>query len=173
MAAGNISRRMAEIRELQASDGMLLKEVRLRALRDAPHAFGGMRTYEEETAFPDSQWHQLAAELGGEVPLWRDRCAAFVAFQGDEACGIASTYLCSRVPGRAFFSAAWVDSRFRRQGNGRALVRKAIDWAQARNADHLRLWVDDANPDADAFYLALGFVPTGEQSISPGLQRSD
>ncbi len=141
---------------------MLLKEVRLRALRDAPYAFGGIRSFKEESVLPDSYWHQLAAEAGGEVSAWRDRCVSYVVFHEDDAVGTGSCYLCPRVAGRAYFSAAWVDPRFRLRGIGGELVRKAIGWAEAHGANHLRLWVDNTNPGAARFYEAIGFAPTGD-----------
>jgi ribosomal protein S18 acetylase RimI-like enzyme len=158
-----------EIRAFQADDGMLLKRVRLRSLEDAPYAFGGPQTFLDESALPDSHWHQLAAEVGGQVPAWRERCVSYVVLDSaGEACGTGSCFLCSRVPRRAYFSAAWVDPRCRRQGIGRRLVEMATAWAAAHGADHLRLWVDDTNPGAAKFYRALGFEPTGEsRPVSP------
>ena len=157
-----------EIRLFRSDEGMLIKQVRLRSLVDAPYAFGA-QSFEKETAFPDSHWHQLAAQVGGEDPQWRDRCVSYVVLDGDDACGTATCYLCPSVPRRAYFSAAWIDPRYRRRGLGRQLVDEAIVWAAARGADHLRLWVDDTNPSAAEFYRALGFAPTGEnRPVSPG-----
>jgi GNAT superfamily N-acetyltransferase len=158
-----------EIRPFQADDGMLMKQVRLRSLIDAPYAFGGSQTLTEEAALPDSHWHQLAAEVGGRIPEWRERCVSYVVLNLDNACGTASCFLCSRVQRRAYFSAAWIDPHFRRRGIGRQLLEKAIAWATAHGADHLKLWVDDTNPAAAEFYRANGFVPTGEsRPVGPG-----
>ena len=157
-----------EIRPFQSDDGILIKQVRLRSLVDAPYAFG-QQTFEEEVALPDSHWHELAAQVGGQDPKWRDRCVSYVVLDGDDACGTVTCYLCPRVPRHAYVTAAWIDPRYRRRGLGRQLVDTAIAWAAAHGADQLRLWVDDANPAAVAFYLVLGFAPTGEsQPVSPG-----
>jgi ribosomal protein S18 acetylase RimI-like enzyme len=147
---------------------MLIKRVRLRSLADAPYAFG-LRSLEEEAALPDSHWHRLAAQVGGQALEWRDRCVSYVVLDGDDACGTATCYLCPRVPGRAYFTAAWIDPRYRRRGLGRHLVEEAVAWSGLHGADHLKLWVDDTNPAAAAFYRALGFIPTGEsQPVSEG-----
>ena len=157
-----------DIRPFRADDGMLIKRVRLRSLVDAPYAFG-VRTFEEEAALPDSHWHQLAAQVGGQAPEWRDRCVSYVVLDGDDACGTATCYLCPRVPRQAYFTSAWIDPRYRRRGLGRQLVDAAIAWATAHGAEQLRLWVDDTNPAAAEFYRALGFLPTGEnQPVSEG-----
>ena len=157
-----------DIRPFRADDGMLIKQVRLRSLTDAPYAFG-LQSLAEEAALPDSHWHQLAAQVGGRAPEWRDRCVGYVVLDGGDACGTATCFLCPEVPRRAYFTAAWVDSRYRRRGVGGRLVDEAVAWAAARGADHLRLWVDDTNPGAAEFYRAVGFVPTGEnRPVSKG-----
>jgi len=157
------------IRPFQPGEGMLIKDVRLRSLKDAPYAFGGLQTFDEEAALPDTHWHQLAAEVAGQVPVWRDRCISYVILDGAEACGTASCFLCPRIERRAYFSAAWIDPRYRRRGFGRKLLEMAIEWAIAHGADHLKLWVDDTNPDAASFYRALRFAPTGEnRPVSDG-----
>jgi ribosomal protein S18 acetylase RimI-like enzyme len=157
-----------DLRPYRADDGMLIKRVRLRSLADAPYAFG-IDSFDEEAALPDSHWHQLAAQVSGQDPPWRDRCVSYVVLEGDDPCATVTCYLCPRVPRRAYVTSAWVDPRHRRSGLGRRLVDAAIGWAAAHGADHLRLWVDDTNPDAAEFYRALGFAPTGEnQPVSPG-----
>ena len=156
------------IRPLRSADGMLIRRVRLASLADAPYAFG-VGSFEEESKLPDAYWHQLAAQVGGEDPKWGDRCAAYVVLDGEEPCGTATCYLCPTVPGHAYFTAAWIDPRYRRRGLGAQLVDAVINWAVERGADHLRLWVDDTNPAAVEFYRALGFIPTGEsQPVSEG-----
>ena len=147
---------------------MLIKHVRLRSLADAPYAFG-LESFAEEAKLPDAHWHELAAQVGGQDPRWRDRCASWVVLDGDAACGTATCYLCPRVPGHAYVTSAWIDPRYRGRGLGRRLVEEASAWAAARGVEHLRLWVDDTTPRAVEFYQALGFVPTGEnRPVSEG-----
>lgn len=149
------------IRPFRADEGMLIKCVRLRSLADAPYAFG-VGSFDEESAYPDAYWHALASQVGGRDPTWGDRCASFVLLDADEPSGTVTCYLCPRVERRAYVTAAWIDPRLRRGGLGRRLIDASIAWARARGADHIRLWVDDTNPDAAAFYEAIGFAPTGE-----------
>jgi ribosomal protein S18 acetylase RimI-like enzyme len=151
-----------ELRTFRADEGMRIKDARLRALRDAPYAFGA-GAFDEESGFPDSYWHELAAQVGGAVAAWRDRCVNFVALDGERACGTAIVYLCPRVAGHAYLTALWIDPEVRRRGLGRQLVDAAIAWARPRGAEDLRLWVDATNPSAVEFYRALGFEPTGEK----------
>ena len=163
-------------RALRADEGMLIRRVRLRSLADAPHAFGA-ESFEAESALPDEYWHELAARVGGQDPQWRDRCVSFVVPDGDgdgaDACGTATCYLCPHVTGHAYVTSAWIAPGHRRRGLGRSLVDAAGAWALERGASRLRLWVDDTNPAAADFYVALGFVETGEsRPVSPGSSES-
>src|SRR5262245_13040970 len=122
-----------QIRPFRNDDGMLIKQVRLRSLADAPYAFGE-QSFAEESALPDSHWHQLAEQVGGHDPAWRDRCVSYVVLDRDDTCGTATCYLCPQVTGRAYFTSAWIDPRYRRRGLGRKLVEQAIAWAAAHGA---------------------------------------
>jgi ribosomal protein S18 acetylase RimI-like enzyme len=150
------------IRTVNSCDGPLLKQMTLSSVEDSPYAFGGPETLSEEQLRPDTEWSDLAAECAGEVEAWRDRCVGYFAMDGETACGKALAFLSSKTPSHAHMSAVWVDPRFRRLGLGRMLVQEASRWAISKGADRLRLWVDDRNPQAAAFYRALGFVPTGK-----------
>ena len=48
-----------EVRQMQSADWKELREVRLRALADAPGAFAS--TLEREAAYPDDVWRQRVA----------------------------------------------------------------------------------------------------------------
>jgi len=157
------------LRTIIAGDGALLKELTLRSVTEAPYAFGGLETIEEERNRPDAQWDALAAECGGDVEVWRDRCVGFFIFDGETACAKALGSLSFKVPGLAHMTGVWVDPRYRRQGLGKWLVHEACRWADSKGADRLVLWINDTNPIAVRFYEALGFIPTGEsRAVHPG-----
>ncbi len=73
------------------------------------------------------------------------------------------------VTGDAELEDLFVDPDFRRRGLARHLVERVA--ALARDAGHPRLWVI-GNTHALAFYLAAGFVQTGEVTteLGPGLR---
>ena len=154
------------LRTIEIGDGPLLKELTLRSVEEAPYAFGGAGTLEEERQAPDAKWDDLAAECGGAVDAWRDRCVGYVMLDGETACAKALGWLSSKTPGLAFMSGVWVDPRYRRQGLGRQMVEATCRWALDKAATRLRLWVDDTNPGGARFYEALGFVATGERRPS-------
>lgn len=156
------------LRAVQAGDGPLLKELTLRSVEEAPYAFGGPETLEEERNRPDAAWDELAAECGGDVETWRDRCVGYVILNGETACAKALGFLSFKVPRLAHMTGVWVDPRYRRQGLGQQLVHETCAWASSKGANRLLLWVDDTNPGAARFYEALGFNPTGDsRPVSP------
>jgi hypothetical protein len=63
----------------------LFKAVRLRALQDAPRAFGS--TYAKELQLTDCDWIERVERWNGESG------AGFLAMDEDTACGIAGTFL--------------------------------------------------------------------------------
>lgn len=150
------------IRTIKTGDGPLLKELTLRSVADAPHAFGGPDTLTEEQERPDEHWDGFAAECAGDVEAWRDRCVGYFAFDDEIACAKAIAFLSVKNPGIAQMTGVWVDPRFRRRGLGKRLVRETCEWAVSKGANRLMLWVDDANPDGVLFYEALGFKAAGK-----------
>jgi GNAT superfamily N-acetyltransferase len=55
----------------------------------------------------------------------------------------------------------FVDGTVRRRGVGIALAESIVDWARARDAARLTLWVTSTNEAALALYSRCGFRPTG------------
>ena len=63
------------IERITAANVLLFKDVRLRALRDAPHAFGS--TYAKEAQFTEAEWIRRAERWNGESGI------GFVAMEED------------------------------------------------------------------------------------------
>lgn len=143
--------------QAQAADWEALRQLRLRALADAPDAFAS--TLEEEVAFPAEVWRQRA-EGGPES-------ANFIAREGGVDVGLAAVFAEPDVPGRMHLVSMWVDPRYRRRGVARALVDQAVRWAAERRAREVILWVADQNTAARRLYERLGFRPTGERQPLP------
>lgn len=57
--------------------------------------------------------------------------------------------------------AIYIDPKHLRQGIGRSLIDEASARARLRGEPSLALWVLRDNPQAHAFYAALGFAPDG------------
>jgi ribosomal protein S18 acetylase RimI-like enzyme len=146
-----------EARQAHAADWEALRQLRLRALADAPDAFAS--TLEAEMAFPDEVWRQRAE--GGPAS------ATFIARDSGVDVGLVRVFAEPDVPGRMHLVSMWIDPVYRRRGMARALVALAVRWASERRAREVSLWVADHNTAAGRLYEQLGFRPTGERQPLP------
>jgi ribosomal protein S18 acetylase RimI-like enzyme len=131
----------------------IFKEVRLRALQDAPYAFGS--TFARESQLTDTDWIQRVERWNGEMGV------GFLAMDEEKPCGIAGAFLDQNDPTRAQLISMWTAPSHRQCGIGRLLVNAVLKWAQTRNARTLLLMVTSNNESAINFYRRLGFTPTG------------
>lgn len=143
-----------EIRLVRREEWREFRDLRLRALADAPEAFGS--AIESEREYGEATWHDWIAGWGGAV----NRC--LVAVEGDAWLGMA---VGSHEEGREHIHlyAMWVDPGARRRSIGTQLVCAILDWGTARGANEIRLGVTESNPAAVAFYRRMGFEDTGER----------
>jgi ribosomal protein S18 acetylase RimI-like enzyme len=146
-----------EARQAQAADWEALRQLRLRALADAPDAFAS--TLEAEVAFPAQVWRQRAQG--------RPATANFIAREGDVDVGLAAVFAEPDAPGRMHLVSMWVDPGYRRQGVARALAGQVVRWAADRRAREVVLWVADHNTAARRLYEQIGFRPTGTRQPLP------
>src|SRR5262245_60772045 len=146
-----------EIRRIRADEGLRLRALRLRALADAPQAFGS--TLAREHAFVDSTWHERAA--GGATGSAR---ATFVAEAQGQWVGMATGV--ARHPDDLDHSpilvGMFVDATQRGRGVGAALMERVTDWVRALPAERLYLWATSTNRPAIALYEKCGFQRTAE-----------
>lgn len=150
---------MIAIEPITPLNTFLFKAVRLRALLDAPHAFGS--TYAKESQLTDSDWIKRVERWNGESG------AGFLAMDGDTACGIAGSFLDQNDPTRAQLISMWTAPTHRHRGIGRLLVKGVLNWAGSRSARILQLMVTSNNETAIRFYERLGFTRTGRTEPYP------
>jgi GNAT superfamily N-acetyltransferase len=144
------------IRELRPGEWREARDLRLRALADAPTAF--LRSLAEEAAFSDADWRERAAASD-------DRCS-FVAEADGELVGMAAGI---REPdaARVTLVGMWVDPARRRRAVGRELVEAVVAWARSRGVAEVALEVNEGLAPAVALYERCGFVPTGGRRALP------
>jgi len=148
-----------EIRGVRPREWRALRELRLRALADAPDAFGD--THERAATEPEATWRAWIERGWGSGPQ-----VTLVAEEEGAWHGIVVGVLLDAEPGAAHAAhlyAMWVDPARRGEGLGRALVEAVAAWARERGATRLRLGVTTTNTAAAALYRSCGFLPTGEQ----------
>jgi ribosomal protein S18 acetylase RimI-like enzyme len=139
------------VRRLEAGEWQLLRELRLRALRDAPDAFSPR--VEDVEREPDAYWQQGAKSSGG------DHVDLLVAELAGRPVGLASATCAGAV---GYIGAMWVDPTARGSGVGRRLLTAARDALVARGCRRLELTVTETNAAAIALYRSFGFEPTGD-----------
>jgi len=132
--------------------GARSREIRLRALADAPDAFGSR--YEDELGSGEAEWRAWITGWEGA------RNAMVVAEAGQDWVGIAVGSRSGEEPDAHLYS-MWVDSAWRRRGLGARLVEEVVSWARSWGARAVELGVTHSN-EAERFYERLGFRPTGE-----------
>lgn len=140
------------IRTIGAAEWPAWRELRLRALADAPSAF--RPTLEEESTQPDHWWSDLVG-----VTAEHPRGGLWVAWSEAEAMGM----LLGRIDAEhteLSIGAMWVAPAVRRLGVGSDLIQAAIEWAQSLGVPVASLWVTEENAEAVAFYQRHGFEPT-------------
>jgi GNAT superfamily N-acetyltransferase len=146
---------VTEIRRASEDEWRTVREVRLTALQEAPHAFAS--TYEREAPLDEAAWRR------------RVRAAAwFVARDGGEPVGIAGAFReKGTTAAERHLIGMWVASAWRRRGVARALCEAVARWAREDGAQVLSLWVAEGNDDARRAYQRFGFVGTGETQPLP------
>ena len=141
------------VRRLRPDEHALLRDLRLRALRDAPLAFGS--TLAREQAYEAEKWERWAADAARG-----DRQAVFVV---EPAAGLANGVLDADEPDLAHLFAMWIAPQARGTGAGRALVEAVVAWATERGATRLTTSVTEGNDAGAALYRATGFADTGRR----------
>jgi GNAT superfamily N-acetyltransferase len=142
------------VRRIRPDEGRRLRALRLRALADAPWAFGS--TLAQEQAFAANVWDERAAQgAAGHTAV------TYVAEDGDRWIGMATGLVASAEPARLDLVGMFVEPAARGRGVGTALVEAMLAWARARGAARLYLWVTTTNGPAIALYRRTGFRPTG------------
>lgn len=142
---------MARIERLQPGEGDRWRSIRLKALLEAPYAFG--TTYAEASQWSASRWEAQVIKF-----------ATFVAVLDGRDVGVARGAAHHRSDVRELVG-MWVDPVVRRQGIAAQLVDRVAAWATAAGATVLVLDVVAGNAPAIALYHRVGFLPFDGDAI--------
>jgi GNAT superfamily N-acetyltransferase len=148
-----------EIRRIRPGEGGRLREIRLRALADAPTAFSSLLA--DESNRPQAVWDDAAATRSAG-----DGAATFVAEVNGNWVGLAGGYRPGDGPDVELVS-MWVAPEARRLGVGRMLVGEVVAWARTIGAPSVGLWVTRGNDAAATLYGGAGFSLTHEHQPVP------
>jgi ribosomal protein S18 acetylase RimI-like enzyme len=139
---------------LTPEEGPRLRAIRLRALEDAPDAFG--TTLADDAIKPIASWSRAITDL-----------PTFVAVDEGRDVGMVRAAFDARRGDTGWLISMWVAPEARRRGIGEALVGVVIAWAEANGIHRLLLDVADDNAAAIALYARAGFQPNGEVGSLP------
>jgi ribosomal protein S18 acetylase RimI-like enzyme len=158
--------RRVAVRRIRPHEGAAYREIRMRALDDAPAAFG--TTYAQAAARDDRWWSDRArtTAAGGSD-------AIFFAELGGELRGLVGGT--RSASGRVELISMWVDPASRGLAIGGRLIDAVANWAgaeRAAGADVLYLWVTRGNTPAIALYERHGFSLTGVRQPHPSRSGS-
>ncbi len=151
---------VVRVRPLAESEGPLLRELRVGALRDSPHTFG--EQLEDALNRPQHEWVDQARALTDPAGP-----RVFIAEVDEWPAGLVlavddpfDSEIC-RVGGM------WVDPTKRRRRAGVCMLEAVRAWARERDKHRMRLWVHEDSPSARALYEAFGFKYTGARKRFP------
>ena len=148
------------IRRIRQDEGSPLRAFRLRAFAEAPDAFG--TTLAEAERRPLTYWDDRARQdaVSGTSTV-------LLAVEGDSWCGMVGAVVEPTSPDTAELISMFVAPECRRRGTAQALLDTVVQWARARGAAHLHLWVTTANTPARSLYTRAGFNATGQTQRHP------
>lgn len=142
------------VRRLQADEWQAYRAIRLRALADAPDAFGS--TLAAEQVLPDETWAARvakSAESGIDCALVAEESGVFV--------GLLWAKVDAQEADRVNLFQMWVAPEARGRGVAAALLDQALGWIRERGTRVVHLGVNDANGGALRLYGRAGFRAIG------------
>ena len=139
---------------LDADEWVRLRDIRLKALIDSPHAFGG--TFEKESLFDEQQWRSDFAKQTHIV----------ASVNGVDAAMMYVENLEGDFGAKCWIGGCWSDPDFRGTGLMRAMFEFLDKHAESRDwsVQGLGVWTD--NTAAIAAYEKLGCVEMGGPQAS-------
>jgi GNAT superfamily N-acetyltransferase len=144
-----------EIRPIRTDEGLRLRDLRLRALANAPAEFG--ETLAQAQARPEAFWHERAARNAAGI-----EAITFVADEDGHWYGMLTGFFLPDGQRTVHVVGLWVDPATRGRGVARALMDAMAGWARTRGAARLQHWVAETNTGVIAFHERGGYVRTGK-----------
>jgi len=137
-------------------DWAAVRDIRLRALSDAPEAFAS----------------RLSDERDRPESVWRDRLSSsdastFLALDDGDAVGLVTAYRDPDEHTRAHLVSLWVSPDRRGHGVATALTEAVLRWAQLAEIRTVGLWVTETNDAARRLYERCGFADSGARQPLP------
>ncbi len=168
MSAGSAVPEGYAVRAVRVDEWPAVRELRLAALLDPVAHLAFLETYEDAVARPDAFWKERTE---GSAEGVRER-QQFVVEAGDGGWVGTVTVLVEEAGVRDFFGGiverrqghlvgVFLRDGHRGKGVGEAMFAAALEWARGAGVERVRLFVNEGNGRAAAFYRRVGFVDGG------------
>jgi GNAT superfamily N-acetyltransferase len=148
------------VRRLAPREVELHRDLRLRALRDAPESFG--ESLAEVLARPTTYWEELTRSVTEPGPH-----VMFLACEGERVIGSAYGLVDRERERAGRVGGMWVEPSARRRGVGRMLLQEVLAWARAQQFSRVALWAPAHSAAALGLYRQAGFRETDRRRPLP------
>jgi ribosomal protein S18 acetylase RimI-like enzyme len=145
-----------EVVRADPEDWAAVREIRLRALLDAPDAFASR--LDDERDRPEALWRQR---------LSSSDASTFLAVDEGDPVGLVTVYRDPDDRTCAHLVSLWVSPDHRRSGVATSLTETVLDWARLADVQTVDLWVTENNQGARHLYERCGFSDSGERQPLP------
>jgi ribosomal protein S18 acetylase RimI-like enzyme len=145
------------IRRILTGEADLFRQIRLKALQEAPYAFSS--TYDAAMQRSAESWREQA-----ESSVQGSDRATFIAFSGDIPVGITALYRREGQADTGEVLQVWVAPEFRGKRVAWDLMDVVFRWAGENNFRRIIAGVTKENPRALRFYSKYGFSVMDEAS---------
>lgn len=144
------------VRQFKPDDWMVVREVRLNALRDRPGSFAV--TAETAEAVTEEEWRQF---------LENKQQTVFGLYAETGLIGITAIFIDRDDPSGAtgLLGMTWLKPAWRGKGLSRLIYEARIEWARARALTRVRVSHRDGNEPSRRAMIAHGFTYTGRTSV--------
>jgi ribosomal protein S18 acetylase RimI-like enzyme len=142
---------MPHIKLLVPGEWPLLRDIRLAALRDSPHAF--LASYQAEKDFDELRWRAEFGRGDWTVSIQDDEPAAIVGCTWETGISDSGRYL----------EYLWVAPRWRNKGVAHHMITVVLDRLRQSGVRTAYLWVLDGNDAAVRLYKSVGFISSDQR----------
>ena len=146
-----------EVRRINSTDAAKLRNCRLTALKDSPHAFGAKLSDEQNK--PLSAFESDSQRMSSS-----DTSSMFLALNEENVYGQIGAFISEE---KAYICAMWVSPNTRNKKLDTRLLAMACEWLNEREHNDVYAWVVDTNDAAISFYNSVGFKATDSKKVLP------
>jgi ribosomal protein S18 acetylase RimI-like enzyme len=144
-----------DIELLAADEWYRLRDIRLTALRESPHAF--LATYKDEEAYSEDRWRAEFVRGNWNIGLIKGRPVSLLGVTREADTAARECYL----------EYLWVSPEYRGSGVARSMLEFILEGLRTSGVTTVFLWVLDGNEIAMKFYRKVGFASSNHRQPLP------